>query len=229
MLVPEANDARLHRGSCRSRRREQLDQAVAELVHVEVAGVDDDIGPGLDRLEQPTAPGSMESATPSPIDGMPAAVPFVAADQHLVGGVEEEDPDPARPASARARRPRTDAVEPVAAAAATDHQSRLARPRPGLAGQLGHLPDEREGRLSMTNQPRSSRTLGRRATVRRRTARRRPRTRSSIDQSSSHRRNSRRGMVAASWYSAALARKPGGGAGSSMRDRSRPLAAMALT
>src|SRR5205807_5706930 len=41
-------------------------------------------------------------------------------------------------------------------------------------------------------------------------------------------RNSRRGMVAAASYSWARARKPGGGAGSSMRVTRRPLAARAL-
>ena len=42
-------------------------------------------------------------------------------------------------------------------------------------------------------------------------------------------RSSRRGIVAASRYSSALARKPSGGAGSSMRSTSRPCAAIALT
>jgi hypothetical protein len=45
----------------------------------------------------------------------------------------------------------------------------------------------------------------------------------------SARKASRRGMVAASRYSAARARKPGGGAGSSMRVTYNPAPAMALT
>jgi hypothetical protein len=45
----------------------------------------------------------------------------------------------------------------------------------------------------------------------------------------SARRKSSRGMVDAAWYSAARARKPGGGAGSSMWVTSNPLAASAFT
>ena len=45
----------------------------------------------------------------------------------------------------------------------------------------------------------------------------------------SARRNNSRGIVAASRYSGARARKPGGGAGSSMRTITRPAADVALT
>ncbi len=80
----------------------------------------------------------------------------------------------------------------------------------------------------MTNQPRSSKMLAAvlppgAATVRMTTRIAR------LIASFSVRRRRRRGIVAASAYSSARARNPGGGAGSAMRVSSRPLRLRALT
>ena len=112
----------------------------------------------LHRLEQLAAPARWRRARSGcrRRAGAGAGVLLVAADEHVGGGLEEQHPDPMASRPQPPERPRGSSAWwvplPTTRASATD-----ARPR--RAAELGDLRDERAaGRLSMTNQPRSSRS-----------------------------------------------------------------------
>ena len=65
----------------------------AELVRVQLAGVDEQVGPLAHRLEQPALVGD-RLLHPAGRQRVAPAGALVAAHQHVVGGVEEHDPHP---------------------------------------------------------------------------------------------------------------------------------------
>ncbi len=169
--------------------------------------------------------------------GMAAPGAFVAPHQHLVGGLEKKDLDPGTGGPELGHR-RAELLE--LAATASDDQGHPVRLRPGAETRSATLEIMAVGMLSITNQPRSSKL----AAACERPAPDRPvmirnsatlsivaagRAGEAHTGSFSARRNKRRGMLAASAYSWARSRNPGGGAGSSMRVMCRPAATMALT
>jgi hypothetical protein len=122
---------------------EELVDAVPELVHVEAAGVDDDIGVLLQGLEQRALPlDGLGHGLPVGGQRVAAAGGLVAADEHVGGGIEEEDLDPAG-----------DALEVVedrervarALGAGADDEADLVVGRARRRRQLTQLRDERRG------------------------------------------------------------------------------------
>jgi hypothetical protein len=140
---------------------EQLDHAVAQLVDVEVAGVDHDVGVGPQAARAPGPllldGGAQEVAGAGRVA---AAGALVAADEHVGAGVEEEGP---HPGPGPARRSSSMAVELgrgrtfQPATNATRRCRSRGSPPPGSA-TLGM---SATGMLSMTNQPWSSKHVGR--------------------------------------------------------------------
>ena len=127
-----------------------------KLVHVQVAGVDDEVGVVPQGLQQLPLLADRRRARLRRLDGMPAPASLVAANEHLVRSVEEQDAHAgpggragaesiAAPSSATTfvAAPPGDETEPLVLAPAWLASSAM---RPSRAG----------GRLSMTNQPRSS-------------------------------------------------------------------------
>ena len=125
----------------------------AQLVRVQLARVDQQVGPLAHRLEQPALVGD-RLLHPSGGQGVAAAGALVAADEHVVGGVEEDDPHPV------ARRAQL--VEHVGqvvevlgtgvAAAAADDQRDPLDARPGPVDHLDHLHDQ-AGRQVVDDEP----------------------------------------------------------------------------
>ena len=163
---------------------------------------------------------------------MAAAGVLVAADEHLVRGLEEQDAD------ARARLP--ELVERGRAARRGRRRCRRPAPparwwSPGACTSSATLAMSVGGRLSMTNQPRSSnvsdaceRPAPESPVMMRNSLTPRLRIPTALPPSR-HAGTAGGESSAASWYSAARARKPGGGGGSSMRVTSRPAAIIAFT
>ena len=117
-------------------------------------GVEQQVGPLAHRLEQPALVGDRLLDTAGRQRVAPPRA-LVAAHQHVVGGVEEDDPHPrARSAAARrARRAgRRSTPGPVLAAAAADDQRHPLDPRAGPVHQLDHLRDQR-GRQVVDDEP----------------------------------------------------------------------------
>ena len=182
-------------------------------------GVDDDVGLGPHRLEQ----------RPLPLDGLGQALAgdeqrvapagaLVAPDEHLGAGLQVELPHAGagRPQGGRGSGSSSAWRAPAPTTSATRGVS-----EPGARTSSTTFGMSSVGRLSMTNQPRSSRSSA---------AWERPAPDNPVMITNSlmavgcfsQRRKRRRGMVAAASYSAARARKPGGGAGSSMRLQRQP-------
>jgi hypothetical protein len=148
VLVAERHDLVCMPASASMLLAEQVDDPVAQLVHVEVGGVDDHVGLGLHRLEQRPL-GSMASAeaVARRSERVAAAGALVAAHQHVGGGLEEQDAHPGAPA--RSRRARG---APRRSPARCPRRAPPGRsPAPG-AGQLGHLGDEL-GRQVVDDEP----------------------------------------------------------------------------
>ena len=91
MLVTERGDARLHaRG--RHFATEERHQAVAQLVDVEIAGVDDEVGLGLHGFEEePLSLDRVGHGAGLVGKGVPAPGAAVAAHEHVGRRVEEQD------------------------------------------------------------------------------------------------------------------------------------------
>ena len=220
VLVAERHHAHLQPGVERVA-GEQLDDPGPQLVDVEIAGVDDDVGLLLQRLQHPAfaldAVGQAGST-----EGMTAAAAFVAAHENVGVGVEEQDAHALRRLPQRLER----GADLLLVVAAAHHQRGPLVGAAGVRDQLGELRDQR-GRHVVDHEPPEVFEMvgGLRAP-----GARQPRDHNELTHAVfSATNSSRRGMVAASAYSSARARKPGGGAGSSMRTIVRPLAASALT
>ncbi len=89
VLVPERDDRGLH--VLLLVVTEGLEDPRAQLVRVQLAGVDHEVGPLAYRLEQLALVGDRLLHTPRG-QRVPAAGALIAADQHLVRRVQEDDP-----------------------------------------------------------------------------------------------------------------------------------------
>src|SRR3954451_12449211 len=149
VLVPERDDVRLQ-GTGGLVDVEQLAQPVAQLVHVELAGVEDDVGAALHVLEQHALRGD---ALGDAITGRQRVLPagrLVAAHQHLVVGVGEKHPGAGDHLLELGER--RDEVVDELARAHIDHEPeplRALRPAP----ELGHLGDERRRQVVDHEEP----------------------------------------------------------------------------
>ena len=193
-----------------------------------VGGVDDQVGLGLDRLEQRAlALDRVGHAAAAVVQRVLAPAAAVALDQLGRRCVEEQHAHPvllAQPAdrvaapprgAPWARRPATasmyepgplleldDLVEQLDRQVVDDEPAEVLEVVRGLRTPCARQPGDHEDLGHTDDRTWSSFVV---------------------------RRYSSRGMVAAASYSSALARKPAGGAGSSIRCSSRPLPARALT
>ena len=137
MLVAERDDVGLE--AVRGVVAEQLEQALAQLVDVELAGVDDDVGLAPQRLEG----GALA------LDGLGHEValgPRVApagvlepAHEHVVGRLEEQDTH----AGIRGPQPGQVGGDLGQVAAGADDEGHAFGRRAGRLGQVGHLHDQR--------------------------------------------------------------------------------------
>ena len=137
VLVPERHDDGLHRR--RVVAAEQLEQAIAELVHVEVGGVDDDVGAVAHRREAgPLVPDAAGEALGR--QRVAAARVLEPADEHVVGRIEEQGGDASAVPLELARRGAE--LVGVVARLASDDQGDPLGLAPGPADQFGHLAHE---------------------------------------------------------------------------------------
>src|SRR5438874_3397252 len=228
VLVAERDDRRLQAGP--SLAPEQVEQPVAQLVDVELGGVDDHVGLGLDRLEE--LPLALD-ALPYPLalgEGVTPAGVLVTADEHLVRRLEEQNANVGAGLAELVER----GCELLEVGAGANRQRDPLGRGARRLHELGHLGDEGRGKVVDDEAAQVLERVGRlRSSCTRETGDddelAHVRLRIPTPPTFSARRNSRRGIVAASRYSAARARNPGGGAGSSMRVTSRPAAIIALT
>ena len=132
---------------------EGLQDARAQLVRVQLARVDHEVGSLADRLEQLALVGDGLLHAPG---GQRVAAPgaFVAADQHVVGRVEEDDPHPLAggPQLVEHVGQVVEVLRTGIAAAAPDHQGDTLDARPGPVDHLDHLHDE-PGRQVVDDEP----------------------------------------------------------------------------
>ncbi len=139
VLVAERHDARLERAGT-AVAVEQLAQPVAQLVDVELAGVEHDVGTALELTEELTLVGDALGHAFIGRQRVLAAALLVPAHQHVVGGVEEQH------AGARAHPPqlgeRGHEVVDELARAHVDHEAELLGTL-GALPELGDLDDER--------------------------------------------------------------------------------------
>ena len=135
---------------------EELDETVAQLVHVEVGGVDDDVGAALQLLEQRPLRGDALGDAVVGRERVLAAGRLVAAHEHVVGRVEEQHPGAARPSRA-ARRARRRGRRRTRRSARRRRARTAAGPRSPRPSSAT-LAMSAGGRLSITKKPRSSST-----------------------------------------------------------------------
>ena len=159
VLVTERHHRGLH-GRRAAFVAERFEDAGAQLVGVELAGVDQQVGPVAHRRQQPPLVGDRLLHAPGG-QRVAAAGALVAADQHVVAGVEEEHPHPvaplARSASSTSGRSskyvRTRLLPPPRPI--TSATRSISAPGRLIISAIFRI--RAAGRLSMTNQPRSSR------------------------------------------------------------------------
>ena len=89
VLVPERHEAGLQRAGALLV-AEDLAQAVAQLVHVELGGVDDQIGQAAQLVEQLAFVGDAVGHARARGERVATTRGLVAAHEHVVGGVEEQ-------------------------------------------------------------------------------------------------------------------------------------------
>ena len=138
MLEAERDDGGLH-GAARLLAPEHLHQPGPQLVGVQLAGVDHQVGPVPQPAEQEPLVGDGVDHPPGGL-GVSSAGPLEPPDQHVVGGVEEEDAHPVP-----ARLERIDGREHVVevSPAASHHEGHPLQLGPGAVHQLRDLRDER--------------------------------------------------------------------------------------
>ena len=142
VLVPEGHHRRAH-----ARLRlvaEQLGDPLAQLVDVQLAGVDDDVGPGPHRLEESALvdDGLGHLALG---DGMAAPGALEPAHQDVLGGVEVDELDPVAlgPQGVDGGKGLFHPGPPAPA----DHQGDAVLDGPGPAHHGGHLAQQRRGHV----------------------------------------------------------------------------------
>ena len=158
VLEPERDDLDLHRVGLGV--GEQVEQPLPELVDVELAGVDDDVGRLADGLEQlPLEGDALDHALAAAGQRVAAAGALEAADQHLVGRLEEEDLDRGRRSSGAGSTAwaKSSSWPPLA----PDHEGDPLGLGPGRGDQLGDLGDQ-GGRHVVDHEPAEVLERGRR-------------------------------------------------------------------
>ncbi len=135
----EGHDRGLHaRGGCLG--GEQVEHAGAELVDVQVGGVDDDVGLGLHRAEQLAL--RLDGVGQGEIGGGERVTPpaaLVAAHQGVGGGLQVDDAHPSALAAERLE----GGQHLVVVGAGADHEDDLGDAGAGRLSQLRHLGHER--------------------------------------------------------------------------------------
>jgi hypothetical protein len=119
----------------------------AQLVGVELAGVDQQIGLVAHGRQQAAFVGDRLLHTPGG-QRVPAAGALIAPQEHLVTRIEEEDPDPVPVAPQRLQ----DAGDLPEVPAPTDDQRHPLYLRPGQVDHFGHLLDQ-DGRQVVDHEP----------------------------------------------------------------------------
>ncbi len=137
VLEPERDDGGLHRASGFSF-AEHLHQPCPQLVAVELAGVDDQVGPITQSAEQVPLVGDGVHDAPGGLRVTPPGA-FEPSDQHVVGRVQEQDPDPV-PARLESVDRRQHVIEITSAP--TDHERHPLQLRARAVDELGHLGDQ---------------------------------------------------------------------------------------
>ena len=169
---------------------EQLADPRPQLVRVELTGVEDDVGPGPQHLEQPPLVGDrlLDAARGQRVAPAGALEP---PDEHVVGGVEEQDAAPGGGPWRSDSSTGQDVLVLLPAAPADDEGHPLGL-GPRAADQLGHLGDERRRQVVDDEPAEVLEGRGRGGAAGARTSRSPPGTRS-WPASLAHRRPERRG------------------------------------
>ena len=213
---------------------EDVEQTRLQLVHVEIGGVDHEVAIGFDGLEKTTfRVDRLEQSVRLDGQAMPAPRGLVATHQLRGGGVEIDDAHSVSGGS------KTGHFGHEFEVLATGDESELVDRRRRLTGQFDDGVDE-GGRQVVDHVPPEilehggggASTRAGHAGDQENVSHRRSRYscgRPSDRHRFSLRRYNRRGIVAAASYSAARARKPGGGAGSSIPVRTNPCRTRVLT
>ena len=152
VLVAEREHVDLH-ATARIPGGEVAVESLPQLVDVQVAGVDDDVGFGPDRLEQPslTLDGVGQTLT-RPHEWVATPAALVTADEGVGGSIEVQHAHRHTQAAERGERRSHLGVVP----AGPQHQGDPTRRRAGTCASSTTLGISSGGRLSITNQPRSS-------------------------------------------------------------------------
>ena len=151
MLVAERDHRRLHvRGLVVA---ERLEDAEPELVRVQLARVDEQVGPLAHRLEQPALVRDRLLHT-ARRQRVPPPRALVAAHQDVVGRIEEDDPHPLAggPQLVEHVGQVVEVLRARVAAAPADHQRHPLDAGPGAVHHLDHLHDQ-AGRQVVDDEP----------------------------------------------------------------------------